>query len=124
MRLVKEDAYVEYGKSGNAISCEFESETGLLRTVSQGKSNPRLLNLFSNRDTLLDVHSQGLFAEHMKVAPGKLDREFSMRSWTQMMTAIAILGFPCLMRASDAASSSVCDAKTFSARTPCLLANV
>ena len=46
--------------------------------MSQGKSNPHLLNLFSNRDTLLYVYSQGLFAEHMKAVPGNLDHELGM----------------------------------------------
>jgi len=78
MSLVNEDAYVEYGKSGNAIGHEFEFEAGLLLTVSQGKSNSRLLDLLSNRDTLLYVHSQGFFAEHMKAPSRKLDREFGM----------------------------------------------
>ena len=79
MRLVNEGVYVEYRNSGKAVSHESDFEVGLfILTASQGICNSRLLDLLSNRDTLLSVHSQGLFAEHIKASSRKPDREFSM----------------------------------------------
>jgi hypothetical protein len=46
--------------------------------VSKGKDDPCLLDFLSNFDTLVCVHSQGLFAEDMKASPRKLDCEFGM----------------------------------------------
>src|SRR5260370_42061532 len=52
--------------------------TGPVLTVSQVKDDGCLLNLVSNLDTLVYVHAQRLFAEHMKAPSGKLDRELGM----------------------------------------------
>ena len=116
---------MEYRKSGEAISHESGFEVGpFMLTVSQGKSNSRALDLLSNRDTPPSVHTQGLFAEHMKASSRKLNREFRMHPVLDaMITAIVVLGFPSLIRASDVASSSECDAKTFLAETSYVLAN-
>ena len=79
MRLVNEETYGEYGKSRNVMYDRLKS-VGPFKslTVSQGKNNHRLVDLFSDLDTLFDIDTQGLFAEYAKAASGTLDCDFGV----------------------------------------------
>ena len=46
--------------------------------MSEGKNYPRLVDLISDLDTLIDVNTQWLFAEYVKAASGTLDCDFGV----------------------------------------------